>query len=427
MRIISIIITLLFGVLSASALDTYTVAEVPNVHSRNNLYVTDPNRYLDSEQTEALNARLTALERTTHTQMAIVILPSIGNEDPMQFATDLAHTWGVGSKEGDNGVMLLMVMEDHAVRLQVGYGLEGTITDAKASYIVNDIIIPAMREDNLYGALSETVEEVMKLTASPELRKEMEQAEQKARNRKNAELRRNMLTVGFTVAFICLILAVWKMIVTGRKSRRIKRDNYQKAQLWRSQLITMGILAVMSGLTALPLFLITLYKYRRWRTRRIVCPNCGGKMRRLNEEEDNAYLTHGQDTEEKLGTVDYDVWHCPACGSLERFPFYARQNKFTPCPRCGAIAYGLDSERILRKPTATASGEGERIRRCRSCGHADSERFRIKPDDSAATGAFIAGAALGALSRGHGSSGFGGGGSSWGGGGFGGGGAGGSW
>lgn len=429
MRTVLISLLVCLSMLTASARDTYTVADVPNVHLQNaSAYVSDPNGYLDAEQTSALNSQLANLERTTLTQMAIVLLPSIGDQDPMQFAVELAHTWGLGSKEGDNGVILLMVMDSHNVRLQTGYGLESTVTDAEASRIVNDVIIPAMRDDDLYGALSGAVEEITMLTASPELRQEMQAAKARQEAKEDAELRQAMLNVACIVALICLAWAIWTVISTGRKSRRIKRDNYQKSLLWRSQLVLLGVMSLLSALTALPVFLIALYKYRRWRTRRIVCPNCSGKMHRLGEEEDNAYLSHGQDVEEKLGTVDYDVWICGKCGALERFPFYAKQTKYTACPTCGAIAYTTDSERILRNPTSRIPGEGERIKRCRSCGRTDSERFPIKPDDdSGVAGAFIAGAALGALSRGGGGGSFGGGGGSWGGGGFGGGGAGGSW
>lgn len=425
MRIILVSLMVCMGLLSAAARDIYSVADVPNVHlQQRSAYVSDPEGLLDAEQTSALNAQLANLERTTLTQMAVVLLPSIGDQDPMQFAVDLGHTWGLGSKEGDNGVVLLLVMDTHSIQLQTGYGMEGHITDAESAHIVNDIIIPAMRDDDIYGALSGAVEEITMLTASPEVRQEMLAAKAREEAKEQAELRQAMINTTFIVMMVCAIWAMWIVIATGRKSRRIKRDNYQKAMLWRSKLLLTGILTLLSFLAALPLFLITLYKYRHWRTRRIVCPNCSGKMHRLNEEEDNVYLTHGQDVEERLGTVDYDVWLCGKCGTLERFPFYAKQTKYTACPTCGAIAYGTDSERILRKPTSSSAGEGERIKRCRSCGRTDSERFRIAPDDdSSVAGAFIAGAALGALSRGGG----GGGGGSWSGGGFGGGGAGGHW
>lgn len=421
MRFLLISIMLLLGLLTASGREYSTTDDVPNVHLLNSGdYVTDPEGYLNATQTAAINAMLGRLERTTLTQMAVVLLPSIGNQDPMQFAVDLGHTWQLGSKEGDNGVMLLMVMDDHEVQLQVGYGLEGTITDAEASRIVNDIIIPAMREDNLYGALSGAIEEITALTSPEDVRREMQAAKARQEAKERTELRQALYGAISCVCFVCFVWALWLTISTGRKSRRIKRDNYQKSLVWRAHLMLMGVLAVLSGFSALPLFLFTLYKYRRWRTRRISCPNCSHKMRRLGEDEDNAYLTHGQDTEEKLGTVDYDVWTCDNCGALERFPYYSNQNKYTRCPTCGAIAYGTDSERILHNPTTSTAGEGERIKRCRSCGRTDSERFRIDPDNSGAAGAFIAGAALGSLGRG-------GGGGSWGGGGFGGGGAGGRW
>lgn len=119
-------------------------------------------------------------------------------------------------------------------------------------------------------------------------------------------------------------------------------------------------------------YLLTLQRYRYWRTRRRKCHQCGAKMRRLNEKEDNAYLTSAQDTEERLGTVDYDVWLCDKCGNVELYPFVKDQEKFTKCPQCGAIAYGVEYERIKVAPTTRHGGIGERVKRCRHCGYTDS-------------------------------------------------------
>ena len=64
--------------------------------------------------------------------------------------------------------------------------------------------------------------------------------------------------------------------------------------------------------------MLAFYIYRRWRTRKLKCPVCGTGMKRLPEDKDNLLLTDSQDFEEKIRTVDYDVWECPRCGAVER-------------------------------------------------------------------------------------------------------------
>lgn len=149
-------------------------------------------------------------------------------------------------------------------------------------------------------------------------------------------------------------------------------------------------------------------------------------MKRLNEQEDNQFLTSGQDKEEQLGTVDYDVWKCPDCGEIEIFPYAASTTKYEPCPRCHAHTFGMKYERVLQLPDSRRPGKGTRVWVCEHCGYTENRDFTIPPGGGGG-GALAAGAALGALGALSGNRSGGGGGISFGGGSFGGGGASGNW
>ena len=209
---------------------------------------------------------------------------------------------------------------------------------------------------------------------------------------------------------------------------RRHRSNYSKAEMWRSHLALYFWLGVLSFGAGLVFFLLAFFIYRRWRTRKIKCPVCGAGMKRLPEDKDNLLLTDSQDFEEKIRTVDYDVWECPRCGAVERFPYRARQKKYTECPSCHTVAMSLESDTVVRPSTVRTEGEGVKIYECRFCHHRDRRPYRIprKEDPSAAiAAAAVIGSALGRGGRGGGGGGgFGGG---FGGGATGGGGAGGSW
>ena len=153
-------------------------------------------------------------------------------------------------------------------------------------------------------------------------------------------------------------------------------------------------------------------------------------MHRLPEEKDNELLTPSQDLEERLDTVDYDVWECPECGTVERFPFKVKQTKYTECPACHTIAMTLESDRVVHPATTRREGYGVKTYECKFCGHRTDKGYRIpRKEDPAAMAAAAAVLGAAASRRGGGGGGFGGGGfgGGFGGGATGGGGAGGSW
>lgn len=107
--------------------------------------------------------------------------------------------------------------------------------------------------------------------------------------------------------------------------------------------------------------LVLWLSMRYMRLRHRVCPNCQHRMRRLDENADNAYLTPQQDVEEKINSVDYDVWLCDNCGETDILPFVNTSAHYQVCPHCGARASSLRSDRIVANPTQLREGRGSRI------------------------------------------------------------------
>ena len=99
----------------------------------------------------------------------------------------------------------------------------------------------------------------------------------------------------------------------------------------------------------------------------------GGNMNKIDEEHDNDYLTPAQDTEEKLNSVDYDVWVCPNCGETDIIPFDNADSEYSVCPLCGSKACYLVSDRVIRKPTTRREGQGVKTYYCKNC-HQKSQK-----------------------------------------------------
>lgn len=126
-----------------------TVDDVPNVRLTDvRRYVSDPTSILSPAATDTINAILGRLEKSTGIETAVVMLPSIGENDIFDFSTSLFRKWGIGKKKSDNGLLILFVMDQHKVRFSTGYGTEGTMTDAMSKRIQMQYMVPAFKQSD---------------------------------------------------------------------------------------------------------------------------------------------------------------------------------------------------------------------------------------------------------------------------------------
>ena len=96
-------------------------------------------------QTEDL---IVKVEEETSSEIAVAIVSSLEGVSVEEYAVTLFEKWGVGKKKGDTGVLLLIAIEDKKVRIEVGYGLEGAITDLEAANIVDNVILPKFKQND---------------------------------------------------------------------------------------------------------------------------------------------------------------------------------------------------------------------------------------------------------------------------------------
>ena len=100
-----------------------------------------------------LTQRLEAHERATGQQIVVVTVPNLGGIPIEDYGYQLGRHWGIGGKEHDTGVVLIVAEAEHKVRIEVGYGLEGDLTDAASSNIINTRIVPAFRKGDFDGGV----------------------------------------------------------------------------------------------------------------------------------------------------------------------------------------------------------------------------------------------------------------------------------
>jgi uncharacterized protein len=137
---------------------------IPKLSAR----VTDLTGTLTAEQQTALEQKLAAFEAAKGAQLAVLIVPTTRPEEIEQYSIRVVDQWklgrgAVGGKKVDDGALLLIAKGDHRMRIEVGYGLEGVLTDALSNRIISETIAPAFREGNFYEGVDGGLDQMMKL------------------------------------------------------------------------------------------------------------------------------------------------------------------------------------------------------------------------------------------------------------------------
>ena len=128
----------------------------------------DTARLLDAATVGQLTRDLAAHEAATSEQVVVVTVPSLNGMTIEDFGYQLGRQWGIGQKGKDNGALFIVSRDDRKLRIEVGYGLEGKLTDAQSAVILNQIVTPAFRQNDYAGGISRGVAAILEaLNAGP--------------------------------------------------------------------------------------------------------------------------------------------------------------------------------------------------------------------------------------------------------------------
>jgi uncharacterized protein len=125
--------------------------------------VVDDANILDAATRSALTEKLAALEDKTTDQFVVVTLKSLQGRTIEDYGYQLGRHWGIGQKGKNNGVLLIVAPNERKVRLEVGYGLEGTLTDALTKVIIENAITPRFRANDYAGGITRGVDDVVQV------------------------------------------------------------------------------------------------------------------------------------------------------------------------------------------------------------------------------------------------------------------------
>lgn len=295
-------------------------------------FISDLGGALKPADRAALDARIRSIQGAGLGDIAVAILPSIGGYEPQQVGVEIYRTWKVGSVDAigsahrNVGLLILIVPKEMAPDnrghcfIITGTGSEGIITDATAGTTCRDAIIPRLRARDYAGAIGAGITAL------------------EAKLRGDSALTTAPAPV---------------------QTQRIRSSVATSEELESSKL-PIGAAAI----AALGFLILGIRKWFRYRRRD--CPRCDNRMRRLDDDAEDAKLKREELLEEGLGSVDYDVWVC-GCGETTVLPYRSWFSKYSECSACHRRT-ASSTRHVIYPATRTSSGRAEDRFSCKSCG-----------------------------------------------------------
>ncbi len=261
-KLIPFIILLMSVSLAAQTQQVYTIDNIPKVHLQDKTrYVCDPTNILSTEARDSIDRMLYALEQKTGIESVIAVVPSIGNEDCFDFSHQLLNKWGVGKKEKNNGLVILLVTDQRCIQFYTGYGLEGDLPDAICKRIQTRNMIPYLKESNWDAGMVAGIQVVCK-TLDGSMTNDSENEDNGAFG-----------TILFAVFGVFAIIIIISILV-ARKANKCPKCGKHKLQR-----TSVSLISNKNGI----------------KTEEIIytCRNCGNQVVRRHQSEDDDYHSGG--------------------------------------------------------------------------------------------------------------------------------------
>jgi uncharacterized protein len=177
--------------------------EIPKLKAR----VTDLAGLLTPEETAGLEEKLRQFEASDSTQIAVLIIPGLEGEALEDYSGRVAEAWRLGQKGRDNGALLFVAMKERKVRIEVGYGLEANLTDARSRRIIENEILPNFRQQQYYQGIEAGTDAIIQTVRG--VYQPVEQPSTQSRRRSNQGTRYDLL-------FFLLAPMLWVLNATGK-------------------------------------------------------------------------------------------------------------------------------------------------------------------------------------------------------------------
>src|SRR5882672_11038695 len=163
--LLALVLGWIFPVLAAALSPALADVAVPPLVGR----VVDQTGTLSAADANALQQSIRAFEARKGSQIAVLIVPTTAPESIEQYSIGVAQVWKIGRRQFDDGVLLVVAKNDRHLRIEVGYGLEGALTDVTSKRIIDEIITPKFRNGDFAGGITAGVDRIMRVIEGEKL------------------------------------------------------------------------------------------------------------------------------------------------------------------------------------------------------------------------------------------------------------------
>ncbi|MCD4793777.1 MAG: TPM domain-containing protein [Bacteroidales bacterium] len=418
-KITILIIGFLF--LNLYSYSQWTVQTVPDPKQSGKGFVSNPDNILTDTELAYLDSIIQEVQDSLKAEIAIVMLQSIGAEVPKTFATELFNHWGIGNAETDNGLLILFVKDQRRIEFETGYGTEQILSDAKCYGIQQEYMVPRFKEANYGQGIIDGTKEVVRIfmgraeeiipsdTESTNTSNDYNYKDESDCDYSFYERNRGILILYFIIIAAVLLLFFILLLISILEKDYFNR--YQRLRLFR-----LYIWFILFPVPFIAVYIIVRIIMERWRNTPRISEKTGLIMHKLTENEEDKYLKKGQISEENVRSIDYDVWISGEEDDILIQAYKRWFSKYNACPKCKFKTYYKVYDKVIRQPTYSSTGTGEKSYKCTNCGHAKVYTYTIAKKtktSSSSSGSSSSSWSGGSSSWGGGSSGGGGAGSSW--------------
>lgn len=414
-----------------AAQNVYTVQSVPNTRLENNaIHISDPDGIIDSEYELLINQALCDIREQA--DVFVVCLNSIGEVDAEHFSLDLFNTWGIGDSQLDNGLLMLLVLDNHEFRFEVGYGIEEVMTDMVCRAITENTIIPYFRKnlyaEGIYAGVRDVVDMFGGVMPNDSTLTDVQRSnllsvggyngggvpENDDRNilqfiwedyfhNENGEVSiLGILYILVSIGLVFFLVKDWlKKLKLGNQTQAAvdKTNKGLNDDIGMAGCLGCGFPVLW---LLIPLFCLAKPILRRQQKKCV----CGHAMRRLSEAEEDTYLNEEQRFEEEIKVRDYDVWYCEQCGRTSLFYYdLANSKRFETCPICKYKAGKKVKTETLVRANYDHGGTIQNTYICKHCKHEFKKREKTPmlthTTSSSSGGSFGGGHSGGSFGGGH--------------------------
>jgi len=335
----------------------YSINDVINQRVINNVWVTNQNYTLLPNEVAKIDAKLKDIERETGYEIAVVVVDDVLGE-PFDFGLELFNSWGIGNKETNNGLLITVLTQRHKTVINTGSGTELVLSDAMSFLIQENEMNPYFKNGQFATGILNGLDEIQLIfEGNPSFAYKETVGANVFRFLKRFWI--------FGVYFVLTILATiyYLIVLVKLMFVRCPTDKYNSLDNFNMKLFKFFPFPFLI-LKQLNKFLL-----KKWRNTSRFSTKDGQIMFKLDNDDEKKHLSEGQILEEKLKSIDYDVWVTRDGKDVLRINYNNKNTEYTECGNCGFKTRYEVYDKVISSPSYSSSGESKVKQSCKHCNH----------------------------------------------------------